>query len=37
MSMELEEELKKFCASLGFTATKTGAFGVPGEYWRIRN
>ena len=34
-SAELEAELKKFCGRLGFTASKTGAFGVPRKYWRV--
>ena len=34
-SSELEAELKKFCESLGVTAPKTGAFGVPSKYWRV--
>lgn len=34
-SDDLELEFKKYCAGLGFTATKTGAFGVPRKYWKV--
>lgn len=33
-SAVLEGELVKYCESLGFKATKTGAYGVPRKYWR---
>ena len=31
----LEKEYIEYCNSLGFTANKTGAFGVQRKYWRV--
>ncbi len=34
-SEELENEYKKFCDKLGFTAWKKGSFGALHKYWEI--
>lgn len=35
-SEELENEYKRFCERLGFTASERGAFGVERKYWMLK-
>lgn len=37
VSEELEREYQKYCAKLGFTATKAGAYGVARKFWKLES